>query len=285
MVLGKADKTGKPEIPHLRILVVDDDELNRRMMQILLTREGHHVDLAANGMEALDAVKYQKFDIVFMDLQMPTMDGVEASRRIRAWENGGLHTFIVALTASYLPEEGHQLFEAGIDNYISKPFEVDHIQRMLNLIAKAAHAFPALPTAVEGDQEGANSVLDISKGTQRVGGDANTYKELLNDFIEELPKRMATLDQYLRDRNMEELSRQAHNLRGVSSNLGAMELAESASKLDNQSNEGYTPLYEGLLLELKKAETNLVKTANDFLETHGRIVAQASNITSPEDHA
>ena len=122
MVLGKADKTGKPEISELRILVVDDDDLNRRMMQILLTREGHHVDLAANGMEALDAVKYQKFDIVFMDLQMPTMDGVEASRRIRQWENGGLHTFIVALTASYLPEEGHRLFDAGIDNYISKPF-------------------------------------------------------------------------------------------------------------------------------------------------------------------
>lgn len=275
MVLGKADNTGDPGIPHLRILVVDDDELNRRMMQILLTREGHYVDLAANGMEALDAVKYQKFDIVFMDLQMPTMDGVEASRRIRQWENGGLHTFIVALTASYLPEEGHQLFEAGIDNYISKPFEVDHIQRMLNLIAKTAHAFPVPPTAITVDPEGVNSVLDIPKGTQRVGGDANTYKELLNDFIEGLPKRMATLDQYLRERNMEELSRQAHNLKGVSSNLGAMELAESASKLDKQSNEGYTHLHEGLFLDLKKAEINLVRTANDFLERHGRIVTQA----------
>ncbi|SRR6266487_2224862 len=266
MVLGKADKTGKPEISELRILVVDDDDLNRRMMQILLTREGHHVDLAANGMEALDAVKYQKFDIVFMDLQMPTMDGVEASRRIRQWENGGLHTFIVALTASYLPEEGHRLFDAGIDNYISKPFEVEHIQRMLNLIAKTANALPALSTPVTVDEEDASAVLDIPKGTQRVGGDLNTYKELLNDFIEGLPKRMATLDQYLRERNMDELSRQAHNLKGVSSNLGAMELAESATKLDNQSNEGYTHLHEGLFLELKKAETNLVRTANDFLE-------------------
>src|SRR5512133_767193 len=113
MALGKSKHTENSEVPPLKILVVDDDELNRRMMKILLTREGHHVDLAANGMEALDAVKYQKFDIVFMDLQMPTMDGVEASRRIRQWENGGLHTFIVALTASYMPEEGQRLFEAG----------------------------------------------------------------------------------------------------------------------------------------------------------------------------
>src|SRR5512138_447818 len=113
MVTAKDDSTKNAGIPSLRILVVDDDDLNRRMMQILLTREGHHVDLAADGMEALDAVKYQEFDIVFMDLQMPTMDGVEASQRIRDWENGGRQTFIVALTASYMPEEGHILFSAG----------------------------------------------------------------------------------------------------------------------------------------------------------------------------
>src|SRR5215216_7314395 len=139
MLSSKADNTQNPEISHLKILVVDDDELNRRMMQILLTREGHHVDLASNGMDALDAVKYQKFDIVFMDLQMPTMDGIEASRRIRQWENGGMHTFIVALTASYLPEQGQTLFDAGIDNYIAKPFEVEHIKRMLGLISSPPH--------------------------------------------------------------------------------------------------------------------------------------------------
>jgi CheY-like chemotaxis protein len=144
MVLGKTDQTENLEIPHLRILVVDDDDLNRRLMKILLTREGHQVDLAANGLEALDAVKYQKFDIVFMDLQMPTIDGIESSRRIREWENGGMHTFIVALTASYMPEEGHKLFDAGIDNYLSKPFEIEHIQRMLKLISKNTRSAPPL---------------------------------------------------------------------------------------------------------------------------------------------
>jgi len=118
-------------------LVADDDMLNRRMMQLLLVHEGHHVDVVSNGLEAFDAVKFQKFDMVLMDLHMPVMDGIEASNRIREWENGEQRTFIVALTGSYLPEEGHRLFEAGIDNYIPKPFEMKHLQRMLRYRADA----------------------------------------------------------------------------------------------------------------------------------------------------
>ncbi len=129
--------------PRLKILVVDDDVSNRYLMQILLTREGYQVTVASDGLEALEAVKHQKFDIVFMDLHMPVMDGIEASRCIREWENGGQHTFIVALTASYLAEEGQKLFEAGMDNYISKPFELEHIQRMLKYRADARYFPPA----------------------------------------------------------------------------------------------------------------------------------------------
>ncbi|HET9913551.1 MAG TPA: response regulator [Anaerolineales bacterium] len=115
----------------MRILVVDDDLLNQQLMQILLEQEGHHVEAASNGLEAFESIKRQQFDIVFMDLNMPVMDGRQASRRIREWENGSRRTFIVALTASYLPDERQGLREAGVDNYIAKPFEVRHIQQLL----------------------------------------------------------------------------------------------------------------------------------------------------------
>ena len=123
----------------LKILVVDDDAMGRRLMHLILTREGHTVDVAGNGLEALDAVKQNRFDIVFMDLHMPDMDGMEASRQIRAWEKGDSHTFIVALTASYLPEIGEALFEAGMDNYISKPLDVAQVQRLLKYSSPKTH--------------------------------------------------------------------------------------------------------------------------------------------------
>jgi CheY-like chemotaxis protein len=131
------NQSGPEKIPALKILVADDDLLNRRLMKALLALEGHEVDVVSNGLEAFDTIKFKRFDIVFMDLQMPIMDGIEASRQIREWEKGGPQTFIVALTASYLPGEGHKLFEVGIDNYISKPFQMDHLKRMLKYTARA----------------------------------------------------------------------------------------------------------------------------------------------------
>jgi len=155
------------KLPPLRILVVDDDLMTQRMMQILLCRQGHQVDVASNGLEAFDAVKYQKYDVVFMDLQMPIMDGMEASRRIREWENGGPNTFIIALTATYLFEEGQRLFEAGIDNYISKPFDPDHIEHMLKYSVVARSLSTSNPKVTFPEKLSSKEILEIQNG---VGG-------------------------------------------------------------------------------------------------------------------
>ena len=185
------------KIPQLKILVVDDDVLNQRMMQLLLTREGHLIDLVSNGLEAFEAIRINRYDVVFMDLQMPVMDGIEASRRIREWENGGQHTFIVALTASYMPEQGHVLFEAGIDNYISKPFELEQVQRLLKYgFQVRVSDDPVQPKTLESELRLAK-VLDFQKGIVQVGGDENMYRELLSDFIKGLPTATAGYSKFL----------------------------------------------------------------------------------------
>jgi CheY-like chemotaxis protein/HPt (histidine-containing phosphotransfer) domain-containing protein len=251
--------------PRLVILVVDDDELSRRMMKLLLSREGHQVELAANGMEAVEAIKSQKFDIVFMDLQMPGMDGIETSQKIRKWENGGLRTFIVALTASYLPELGQELFDAGMDNYLSKPFELEHIQRMLKYRSEAILAAASPVEMLHPEEISINDVLDFKKGVERIGGDIDTFWELLNGFIQELPEKMNTLQRYAEVGDLEGLSRAAHNLKGVTANLGILQLSEYADRLDKQSSAGYTERIEKSIKEIRATEGRLIEIAQIFL--------------------
>jgi DNA-binding response OmpR family regulator len=106
-----------------------------------------------------------------MDLLMPIMDGMEASRRIREWETGGERTFIVALTAAYLPEDGHRLFEVGIDNYIGKPFEIEHIERMLRYSITARPAFSTNQNVTFPQKLSSKEILDIHNGMEPIADD------------------------------------------------------------------------------------------------------------------
>lgn len=245
-----------------RILVVDDDALNQRLIQLLLRREGYEVDVVSSGLEALEAVKAQEYDVVFMDLQMPFMDGIEASRRIREWENGGRHTFIVALTASYLPEKGQELFEAGMDNYISKPFEMEHIRRLLKY---SIHAPVNSPEPTHSHASASQQVLDVQRGIEQVGGDKDMYRELLGDFVRGFPERLQRIQECYVSRDFTGLARAAHNLQGIAASLGALQLSEYARKLDKESGEGYTEALSQLVGEFQLTGAKFIETSHNFL--------------------
>jgi HPt (histidine-containing phosphotransfer) domain-containing protein len=171
----------------------------------------------------------------------------------------------VALTASYLPETGHVLFEAGIDNYISKPFELEHIQRLLSYSVKAGLTAPSARSGIMKTELSSEEVLDIKKGIEQVGGDVNTYRELLRDFATELPIRLEAMQRFAASTDLVGLSRAAHNLNGVAASLGASQLSEYAKRLDEQSSEGYTELIQHLLEEIQLSVGKLLEISNDFL--------------------
>lgn len=260
------DHTGnEPDLP-LTILVVDDDELNRRMMELLLKREGYAVDFASNGQEALDAVKAKPYEIVLMDLQMPVMDGIEASQRIREWEGKKRYTYIVALTASYQPERGRQLYEAGIDNYLAKPFEIVHLRNILQSgnEGKKRITSPKI-AAITPEMLQEEPDINFPVGIIRVGGNREVYKDLLQDFVDELPVKVERLKTYWMEKDADNLYRAAHNLKGVSANLGALPLSEHAGRLEKQVKEGYNDTVEGLLNDLSVMVRGLTKSAREFL--------------------
>jgi len=246
----------------LSILVVDDDELNQRLMRIILKREGHLVECASNGVEAVDAVRSGKYDMILMDLQMPMMDGLEASRRIREWEDSKGHTFIVALTASFLPEKGKELYEAGIDNYLAKPFEIEHLRHILQYGTESRKS--RLATGAKAATEDVPE-FDFQVGLQRVGGNSEVFKELLSDFVEELPGKEEKLRVFYENKDMEELYRAAHNLKGVSANLGALQLSECAQRLEKQASHGYTESTQALLADVSTAVRKFIEAAVSYL--------------------
>lgn len=257
-----------PNSGQLKVLVVDDDELNQRMMKLILTREGHHVHIASDGRDALETVKQHEFDIILMDLQMPVMDGIEASRRIRAYENGRRNSYIVALTASYLPEKGQELFEAGIDNYIAKPFDVVHLRQMLVYgldYRRARHAMEANAMAT-GARDPSSREIDFAAGVKMVGGDEETYRELLADYAGKLPELCNSLERCFSENDLKGLARVAHNIRGVSSNLSALQLYKYAEKLEKDVSEGYTGArLENSVRQFREVARKFTLAVSDFL--------------------
>ena len=122
---ARAHGTGGPALPPLRVLAVDDVPHNHELLQIHLARGQHHVTLARDGEEAVQAFVQERFDVVLMDLQMPGVDGLEATRRIRAWEQTQRRqpTAVIALSASVLEQDRRNARAAGMDGFANKPLE------------------------------------------------------------------------------------------------------------------------------------------------------------------
>jgi CheY-like chemotaxis protein len=116
----------------VRVLVAEDDSASRRVVLSILERTGAHVDLVRNGREAVDAFSRAAYDLVLMDIQMPEMDGFEATRRIRALErDGGGHVPIVAITAHAMPGDRERCLASGMDDYLTKPIRLADLDRLL----------------------------------------------------------------------------------------------------------------------------------------------------------
>ena len=127
-----------PDRPSLAILVVEDDPTSRTLVSKVLMQNGHSVATAANGVEALEKVERLPFDVILMDIQMPRMDGIEATGRIRQRESRtGGRVPIVALTAHAMKGDRERCLESGMDDYISKPVDMDQLLAMLGRIARS----------------------------------------------------------------------------------------------------------------------------------------------------
>ena len=249
----------------IKILLVDDDDLNRRMMGLLFSENGYEYDIATNGIEAVTSIQSNSFDIVLMDLQMPLMDGFEATRKIREWETNRRHTPIVALTAMLFDDEMQRCLSVGMDGCIVKPFDTKTLFQVIKSYVNGSKNVASADELQKPDHKGSRTVLNIKDALPRFKGDIKIYQEFLIEFINDLPDTIYQFRNSFTSSDFIALADNAHNLKGVSSSLGAKHLSYLAQLLDMASRDSDFSLIQQTLEEIEDHILVLRDEANIIL--------------------
>jgi two-component system, sensor histidine kinase and response regulator len=215
---------------NLHILVAEDNAVNQAVILRVLEKMGHSSVLARTGKEALALTFEQKFDLVFMDIQMPEMDGLAATEAIRQREKGsGNHLPIFAMTAHAMKGDRERCLQAGMDGYITKPIRFSDIEKTLFSFSNAPPASaPSPPTKIPWSK---------AEALERVGGDEDLLREVCQIFLDESPNLLRKLQEAIADTDAEAVMRAAHSLKGELSYLGVPEAARAARELEGLGHE------------------------------------------------
>ena len=240
-LLHKSDKRQVKTIPASqrfsgKVLLVEDNSLNQQVGKELLENLGLIVVIAESGEVAIQQVQEIAFDLVFMDIQMPGIDGFETTRRIRK-NLQNAHLPIIAMTAHAMAGDKEQCLEAGMNDYISKPIDPDALSRSVqywiktNSTSISTDDNQAINDTVnwDVDPEGINLQLGLS----RVANNADLYLDLLQEFIEKYGNTVSTLHQYLASDSLENAGRLMHTLGGIAGTIGAVELQNNILDMTN----------------------------------------------------
>jgi signal transduction histidine kinase/CheY-like chemotaxis protein len=219
----------------LRILLAEDNPVNQQLAFELLRQQGHSVEIAFNGRQAVQAAESEHFDVVLMDIQMPDMDGFEATAAVRKREKtGGVHLPILAVTAHAMSGDRERCLAAGMDGYLSKPISPHDLSKALApYCASSTGPGPitdATPiTAISVPEP---EVLNTAEALARAGGNHKLFRRLCQVFQESCPAMMAAIQAAVLAKDGPALKRSAHTLKGSASVIGAQATASAARKLE-----------------------------------------------------
>jgi PAS domain S-box-containing protein len=222
---------GKTAMSSLRILIAEDNAVNQKVALRLLERLGYRADVASNGLEALAALERQPYDVVLMDVQMPELDGLDASRRICERWPAESRPHIIAMTANALPEDREACFAAGMNDYVAKPIRGEELEAALKR---------APPLAERDDGSPASEIRLEAAALQNLRdlGGAEFLAEVVDAFLADAPALLTSLRNSLEQQDTRELRRAAHTLKSNGSTLGAAAFAELCGTVEHRARDG-----------------------------------------------
>lgn len=228
-------KRSRPTQRKLQVLVAEDNQVNQLVATRIFQKLGHQVTVVSNGHEALSAVQAGKFDLIAMDVQMPEMDGLDATIAIRSWEKAaGTHIPIMAMTAHAMKGDRERCLAAGMDGYTSKPIRIGELEKVL------AELIPPRKTSKEPVSERSlvDGVIDRAALLAGIDGDHRLLRELVRLFMTDYPQRLAEIKEAIRHRNAGALGRAAHTLKGSVGNFAAQKAFAASERLEKMGRDG-----------------------------------------------
>jgi len=231
----------------MRILLCDDNAINQKVATRILQQQGYQPGLAANGREALDALDRQPYDLILMDVMMPEMDGLEATRLIRERQRRGMPNYssrivIVALTAHAMQGDREKCIAAGMDDYLAKPIRPAEVRQVIerwNLPDNSAQpARPASAAQVPAPPPDAEPPVDMERLNSLTDGDPVSMRELIELYLNQTGQQFAQLDAAIRANKTDEVRRVAHSCAGASATLGMNRLMPMLRDLEKQGASG-----------------------------------------------
>jgi len=244
------------ELP-LNILVAEDNTVNQKVLQQLLAHLGYRADVVASGTEVLDALERQNYDVILMDVQMPEMDGLEATRRLKARFGQAASPWVIAMTANAMLGDREKCLAAGMDAYVPKPVELDDIRAALAAIARPATASTPPRNGDEGspviDRSRIAHLMEIQDERQ-----PTLVGEVVEMFCNDSPRHLENLAAAIRDGDGERLANAAHRYLSSIENLGAERMRTQCMELERLGRAG-TVTGAGQVLEQLRHEFALAR--------------------------
>ena len=250
-----------------KILIAEDNEANMQLVSILLNRfvPGAEIVEATNGREALDKILTLKPDLVFMDVQMPEMDGNEATAKLRSYEAKEhlLRTTVVGLTAGALKQERETSLNSGMDDFLTKPIEVDKLKAMLAAYLKKEET-PKEALASNGDTDSGthNEHFDRKSLLNMLDGDEETVEVLISGFVDSTNKTIKELEDSLNDFSPESAARVAHLMKGTAANMRCGIFLNLITKVEEEITSENESDAKETLLDIKKEWETLLPLLN-----------------------